>query len=246
MAKTFRIDDDVREVLNSATITDRSVVLVGQIDRGLYERVNKVLRAAGGRWSRKERSHVFDRDPRELIQGATASGVARNLKQETQFFPTPPAIAQRMVRLAEILPGHTILEPSAGSGNIIRAIPRKTHVTVTAVEIDPGHFESLTCEAFAVWVRVLVCDFLGVTTADISPVDRVLMNPPFTKGQDIIHIKHACAFLKPGGRMVALCANGPKQRECLMPLASEWHDLPDGSFLESGTKIKTAMLVLNR
>jgi 16S rRNA G1207 methylase RsmC len=34
------------------------------------------------------------------------------------------------------------------------------------------------------------------------------MNPPFEHGQDAKHVKHAFDFLKPGGRLVAIMANG--------------------------------------
>jgi len=38
------------------------------------------------------------------------------------------------------------------------------------------------------------------------------MNPPFENGADIKHIQHAMKMLKPGGRLVAICANGPRQQ----------------------------------
>jgi hypothetical protein len=39
-----------------------------------------------------------------------------------QLFPTPPDLAARVVALADIRPGQTVLEPSAGTGNLVRAI----------------------------------------------------------------------------------------------------------------------------
>ncbi len=39
-----------------------------------------------------------------------------------QLFPTPPALAARMAQLADIQPGDLVLEPSAGTGNILTAI----------------------------------------------------------------------------------------------------------------------------
>jgi hypothetical protein len=35
------------------------------------------------------------------------------------------------------------------------------------------------------------------------------MNPPFEKGQDIEHVRHAYDQLKPGGRVVAIMSEGP-------------------------------------
>lgn len=43
-----------------------------------------------------------------------------------QLFPTPPPLARRMVALADIRPEHFVLEPSAGTGNLLRAIGRYT------------------------------------------------------------------------------------------------------------------------
>lgn len=67
-------------------------------------------------------------------------------------------------------------------------------------------------------------------------------------GADIKHIKHAMTFLRPGGRLVALCANGPRQNAQLMPLVEEhggtWEVLPEGSFKSQGTGVNVAMLSL--
>jgi 16S rRNA G1207 methylase RsmC len=71
------------------------------------------------------------------------------------------------------------------------------------------------------------------------------MNPPFDMGSDIKHIKHAITFLKPGGRLVALCANGPRQQDQLQPLADHWEVLPEGSFKQVGTNVNMALLVIN-
>lgn len=75
--------------------------------------------------------------------------------------------------------------------------------------------------------------------------DRIVMNPPFENGADIKHIEHARHLLKPGGRLVAICANGPRQRDRLMPLASHWEDLPPGTFKDAGTMVNTALLVID-
>jgi uncharacterized protein YcaQ len=74
------------------------------------------------------------------------------------------------------------------------------------------------------------------------------MNPPFENGADIKHIQHAMHMLKPGGRLVAICANGPRQQAILKPLAENsggwWEDLPAGTFAEQGTNVNTALLVI--
>jgi hypothetical protein len=78
--------------------------------------------------------------------------------------------------------------------------------------------------------------------------DAVLMNPPFAQGADIAHITHALTMLKPGGRLVALCANGPRQNTSLRPMVEgrggEWEDLPADTFKEEGTGVRAALITM--
>lgn len=69
------------------------------------------------------------------------------------------------------------------------------------------------------------------------------MNPPFTRGSDIRHINHARKFLAPNGRLVAICAAGPRQRAAFQHTAAEWIDLPAGSFKEAFTNVAAAIVV---
>lgn len=157
-----------------------------------------------------------------------------------QLFPTSPELASDMAELADIHPSHDVLEPSAGTGAIWRELSGKR----TAVEINVRLAEALKqmCVGLHDWV---VCgDFLECTPETLGRFDRVVMNPPFENGADIKHIEHARTFLKPGGRLVAICANGPRQRARLMPIASEWRDLPAGSFKHAGTSVNTALLLI--
>jgi hypothetical protein len=57
-------------------------------------------------------------------------------------------------------------------------------------------------------------------------------------------------FVKPGGRLVALCANGPRQSRELGALAEEhggtFEPLPEGTFAEEGTNVRVALLVVEK
>jgi precorrin-6B methylase 2 len=157
------------------------------------------------------------------------------------LFPTPPEIARQVVKLSTIEPGQRILEPSAGTGSLVRAI-QEAHegADITAVEINPQLAAGLSG-----MVRRCECaDFLEIGE-DLGQFDRIVMNPPFERGSDLDHIKHAFALLAPGGRLVAVCANGPRQREELGEVCSQWIDLPAGSFKEQGTNVNTAIVVLD-
>ncbi len=164
-----------------------------------------------------------------------------------QLFITPPELAARAVELAEIRFIHSVLEPSAGTGNLVLATRKDIDVSsLTAVEINRqlcDKLESLQpMQGFARWQTV--CQDFLTCGAELGKFDRIVMNPPFKRGADILHVKHAARFLKPGGRLVSFCANGSKQRKELKPLASEWYDLPDGSFKASRTNVNAALFVI--
>ena len=85
----------------------------------------------------------------------------------------------------------------------------------------------------------------GDDPAPLGTFDRIVMNPPFAHGDDIRHIRHALGFLRPGGRLVAICADGPRQQERLRPIASRWLPLPAGTFADQGTDVRTVMLAID-
>lgn len=159
-----------------------------------------------------------------------------------QLFPTPTAIVEQMMEYADIRPWHRVLEPSAGTGNIVRELLKRTDV-VLAVEIHPDLVKHL--DTLAGPDRVHQGDFLAWTSKELGTFDRIVMNPPFAKGGDVAHIEHAATFLRPGGKLVALCANGPRQEAALRSRSSLWAPLLDGSFHEQGTGVRVVCLVID-
>lgn len=147
------------------------------------------------------------------------------------LFITPPEIAARMVALAQIPNGATVLEPSAGTGRLIDAInDAAPSAHVVAVEQCPRLCRHLFEKYQTVTLKA--GDFM-----DIQPgqFDRIVMNPPFRRGTDVRHILHARSMLKPGGKLVSLCYDGAAQNKHLRPLAATWERLPDRSFAAEGT-----------
>lgn len=210
MPKKIQITDDVRAVLEGSTITDVSVILPPvKLERDLYVRVDKVLKAAGGKWDRKIGAHLFtDYDPRELLsKEQLASGEIVNRQQALQQFFTRPETAKQIVEYACVEPGMRCLEPSAGTGNIARALraalidPReRVGRDPICVEIDEVLVRKLVEDGFD---DTLCMDFLATDPA-INPFDRIVMNPPFTGGQDVDHVTHAFSMLKWNGLLVAI------------------------------------------
>jgi phospholipid N-methyltransferase len=161
-----------------------------------------------------------------------------------QLFPTPQAVAERMAELAGLEAGQRVLEPSAGTGALVDVARRSVVGDLEMVAMEINH--SLAKALAARWpgVSVINADFLDCAGVE-KKFDRVLMNPPFLNAIDIKHILHARRMLKPNGRLVALCANGPRQRDALQSIATHWEDLPAGSFKEAGTNVNVALLVLD-
>lgn len=225
-----------------------------QLDRKIYEGVKKSLEGIGGKWKGgKVGGFVFAHDPTELLE-SVQSGEKRNLKKEYQFFPTPAAIADRLVELAELAEGMSILEPSAGDGAIVDAIQRKMpDHTVYVCEINPIHAKLLQAKK---WVQLVADDFMSLWEyAGARKYHRIIANPPFSKNQDIDHVLRMYEHLKAGGRLVSIVSNhwrestNRKETEFREWLATKKHtqvELPMGTFKESGTSIATTILVIDR
>jgi predicted RNA methylase len=168
------------------------------------------------------------------------------------LFPTPFEVAQQMAELAEIEITHRVLEPSAGTGVLMSAIRDRLPAEMVAVEINVAAADILKAQAAAGGygpyskVDVRCADFLECTAESLGgPFDRVLMNPPFDHGTDVAHVLHAMDVCKEGGRIVAIVAAGPRQRETFEKIATAWIDLPPGTFKEAGTMVNTAIVLID-
>ena len=247
-----RIPDDVRAILARATVTGNVLVLPEQLDRETYLRVAKALTVARGKWDRKAKGHVFPFDPRELMADAVETGSVVDARKTLQFFETPDELAGRMCKLAQIAPGNRVLEPSAGFGRIVRHLIAHDAL-VDAVEIDETNCNTLR-ELQRHYDGVTVCreDFQTFHDVDATRFDAVVMNPPFRDNLDIRHIRLAWDMLRPGGRLVAICSEGPFFRQDQAAVAfREWLDtidactekLPPETFRESGTGVATRLIV---
>lgn len=109
-----------------------------------------------------------------------------------EFYPTPPELAGTMCR--HIQSGHTVLEPSAGKGDLADAA-RERGAEVDVCEIDTKLQAILEDKGYF----ILANDFL---TLQSSYHDHIILNPPFSKGID--HILHAYKIAKPGAKIVGL------------------------------------------
>lgn len=147
-----------------------------------------------------DRNADADRKEKDLIARLESEVRFANIPG---FFPTPPELVERMLDEAEIEKGMNCLEPSAGKGDICDAL-KTAGVRVIAHEIDSRLANILQAKC----IPHDRGDFMDADPEASSKFDRVVMNPPFERGQDIDHVIHAFKFLRPGGRLVALMSAG--------------------------------------
>lgn len=253
MKHHITIDGETMTVLRAATVTQDSVMLGPErLERPLYEKVNKVLTTAGGKWTGKLGKggrHVFETDPRQVLGLAIENGAMLDTKKSTQAFYTPYEVARVVLLHLGEIESKLLLEPSAGRG----AIAAQCHLSgaiVDCVELDQRSVDILCSTPYR---KVVQGDFLSEKPLPIY--DRVAMNPPFASGQDIAHVTHAFKFLKEGGRLVSIMSPSwetaqTKKSASFRELVSNHgriaERLDTGAFKESGTNIATIIVILDR
>ena len=132
------------------------------------------------------------------------------------YFPTPNDLAEQMaksiakkVHNINLAPG-PILEPSAGTGNLVKAMDRVfSHGSDTKLDIDCIELSS-SCRAILKkeGFRVVHDDFL--TYKPHKRYKAIVMNPPFSDG--IAHLKKAISIMQNGGAI-----------RCILPAESIRH-----------------------
>jgi len=172
-------------------------------------------------------------------------------------FMTSPKVAAQVVEYARIMQGDRVLEPSAGKGALADRA-REEGASVTCIELQPGLAHEL--RVVHGFTDVKQADFLTLDPAHFTPFDRAVMNPPFDRGRDCDHVRHAYRFLKPGGVLVAIMSaraewSEDKRHKALHRIIDQcaaiygnrkWIDLPPGSFAHAGTNVNTVILAIRK
>ena len=187
------------------------------------------------------------RDRFEAMRTRHQDGTAPKAVSAFNLFQTPAGLAERM---AEHIPEdcHTILEPSAGLGRLYTAARLQAPgATIHLNEIN----KDLSRELFAMTeddeqTLLTQADFLEIFPAG-GQYDCIIMNPPFKMRRDVKHIMHAFThWLKPGGKLIALCLAGPIRERMLQPMCDTWEPIEAGTFAKEGTRVETVLLTMTK
>lgn len=238
----MKIKPDVIAVLKDCRVEEDALYMPDYRINN-WAAVKKTLEALGGKWNTKAKAVLFTEDDwHEQLLDAMDSQTVFDVTKDLQFYPTPPDIAQLLVQCAYIEPGEHVIEPSAGQGAIAKAL-QDAGATVQCYEIHQPFCDELNEQGF----KTECVDWLTVNVK----CDKIVMNPPFTKGQDIKHVMHAYDCLNDGGVLVAIMSSsflnaavnpGKKFREWFEPIGEVVEILPHGAFASSGTQVQTAIV----
>jgi hypothetical protein len=156
------------------------------------------------------REHVLDKIPSQ-------HGFRTKEMDEYQQFSTPPDLAYLMAWVANIKPGETVLEPSAGVGGLA-VFARNAGAKVCVNELSQRRASLLRQMGFGQVFTENGEQIDNILPDHIKPT-VIIMNPPFsaTAGRMqgrrspenlIRHISQALSRLEPGGRLVVLTGKG--------------------------------------
>lgn len=250
----MRVDGSTLAYIARARFDGPRLFLQGQLERETYLKVAKALTAASGKWTKagkriEEGWFQFPEDAADALEGLLLTGEITSEKRAFDVFLTPAILADEVADMADIHQGLEVLEPSAGEGALAWAADARG-ARVTCIEVRPAAADKLALSF------VTHCgDFLEVSPAMFPRFDRVLMNPPFSRRQDIAHVRHAWEFVRPGGKLVAIMPPSYQFRQdgaardfraWLQGLPSMAVPNPPGAFKASGTSVATLALVVKK
>ena len=131
-------------------------------------------------------------------------------RAQSTFYPTPDSLIYKMLEGVEFDKVSTVLEPSAGKGDLAQKIAnrlesrywrngKKALEMIDCVEIDPNLRAILKEKGF----RVVHDDFLTYQT--FKRYDLIVMNPPFDQGDK--HLLKAISLLENSGGQIVCILN---------------------------------------
>ena len=134
------------------------------------------------------------------------------MEAQKGFYPTPPELADKLLADIDWDYIETVLEPSAGKGDLVKATAKNAHVNrytdkrldVDCVEIDP-YLRSILEHEFKETEQVYVVHDDFLTFQSRKHYDLIVMNPPFADGD--AHLLKAIELQKRWGGQIRCLLN---------------------------------------
>lgn len=245
-----QVDQRTRAALANAKISPYRVDITERLAPGLRKAVVKALTTLGGNYQTQGSGFVFgfDYDCRSAVHEVIKSGMCRSPADTGGYVPTPDDLAEDLTTeplsdLARMPAGSRVLEPSAGDGQLVRAI-LDANDEIQVVAVEPNNKRAALVGDHGGRVTVIHTTFEAYAAGEGrgERFDAVVMNPPFAvPGQQSVWIDHvllAWNMLEPGGRLVAVVPSGLTFREDqrhrdMRQLADDfggWRKLPNSKF----------------
>lgn len=142
------------------------------------------------------------------MKSMTILDATESRRAKETFYPTPEALASKLLEGIDWRFVRSVLEPSAGKGDLAKAVVNHLHrerywhslddavkavkaCDIDCIEIDPVLRQTLEGQGF----RVVHDDFLAFETQ--KRYDLIVMNPPFDQGEK--HLWKALELVERGG-----------------------------------------------
>lgn len=116
---------------------------------------------------------------------------------DLEFFPTPSEVVETMLQGVPIN-GKSVLEPSAGKGDIVDMLNKMGAKQILTYEKNKDLATIVSGKS-----KFMGNDFFECRSEDVSHLDLIIMNPPFSNADK--HILHAWEIAPEGCTLVSLC-----------------------------------------
>lgn len=155
----------------------------------------------------------------------------------TECHVTPPDVAARLVDYLGAVGDYLTLEPSAGTGNLSRALIESGHSPRELVQVERHHKLAGGLYQFGTVIQRCFLEYAAEVRGKVE-FPRVIMNPPFSDVRK--HVAAALSLMGPHGHSCAPCL------VALVPItfqhnqAEELETLPPDTF--STVKVYTKII----
>jgi len=221
-----------------------------------YPELRKTLIKACGKYKRNTFEFLY---PAKVIINKLVSGVTIDFKKEFQFFTTPPQLAENMVDQFYFEKAVLdCLEPSGGHGVLIDALLNRNQITKNfdVIELSELNEAVLRDKYSHLGTQVMITkgDFLKIEFS--KKYDLIIANPPFSKNQDIDHIKKMYSLLNDTGQLVTISSKswfqGSQKKQVEFKhwlendVCADLYDLDQGTFKSSGTNVSGMLIAIRK